>query len=170
MTETAVVVLVPAADPAFMALRRMHDPSGADGLGCHVTIISPFLEAADVHEATLARLQTALAGCAPFTVRLGGLARFAEETPALYATVDPTEPFVAMTRVVGAEFGLAPYGGVHDEIVPHLTIGISDDPAVLDRIEPTAATALPITAEVGAVDVVVHEPAGWQTAHSIALG
>jgi hypothetical protein len=74
-----------------------------------------------------------------------------------------------MTRAVGAEFGLEPYGGVHEEIVPHLTIGISDDPAVLDCITPTAAAALPITAEIGAVDLVVHEPAGWRTAHSIPL-
>jgi 2'-5' RNA ligase len=170
MTDTAVVVLVPAADPAFTALRRTHDPSGADGLGCHVTIMSPFLDAADVDDATVKRLGRALAATPPFTVRMGGLARFTEEMHALYATVDPTGPFVAMTRAVGAEFGLEPYGGIHEEIVPHLTIGISEDPAVLDRIAPIAEAALPITGEIGAVDVVFHEPAGWRTAHSIRLG
>jgi 2'-5' RNA ligase len=170
MTETAVVVLVPAADPAFMPLRRVHDPSGAEGLGCHVTIMSPFLDAADIDESTLVRLRSALAATAPFTVRLDGLARFTEGMPALYATVDPTEPFIALTRAVSAEFGLEPYGGIHEEIVPHLTIGVSDDPAVLDRIAPIAATALPLSSEIDAVDVVVHEPAGWRTADSISLG
>jgi hypothetical protein len=132
--------------------------------------MSPFLVAADVDDATLERLGTALAGCAPFTMRMGGLARFTEDIHALFATVDPTGPFIAMTRAVGAEFDLALYGGVHEEIVPHLTIGISDDPAVLDGIAPIAEAALPITAAVGEVDVVVHEPAGWRTAHTIALG
>jgi len=153
VTDTAVVAPVPAADPAFTHLRRMHDPSCSDGLGCHVTIMFPFLDAADVDESTLGRLGSALAARPAFTVRLGGLARFTEERHALYATVEPTGPFVAMTRAVGAEFGLEPYGGVHEEIVPHLTIGIRDDPAVL-----------------GAVDVVVHEPVGWRRAHSIRLG
>jgi hypothetical protein len=59
---------------------------------------------------------------------------------------------------------------MHDDVVPHLTIAISDDDALLARVEAEVARALPISAPVGSVDVWEHEPAGWRLLDRIVLG
>lgn len=170
VSESAVVVPIPQAEPAFAALRRGHDPSAANGMGCHITVLYPFVPPDLLDERSIEALRRSLAGIAPFTVTLARLGRFAGDMHVLYAVPEPAEPFIAMTDAVSAQFRLDPYGGAHETVLPHLTIAVTDDPGLLDRIEPAAAVGLPITAPVDRLDLAVHEPAGWHTAHSIALG
>ena len=42
MAETAIVVLVPEAEPLVGAFRRNHTAEGAHGMGAHVTLLYPF--------------------------------------------------------------------------------------------------------------------------------
>jgi 2'-5' RNA ligase len=167
VAETALVVKIPQAEPAFEQLRQEHDPSARDGMPCHLTILYPFVEV--IEASVLDELRATLAGWSAFELELGRLERFAGEEHVLYAAPDPAEPFVAMTGAVCTRFGLLPYGGVHDEVLPHMTIAISNDPAVLDGIEPMAAAGLPIRTRVEVVDLAVREPDGWRMAHSIPL-
>jgi hypothetical protein len=46
-----------------------------------------------------------------------------------------------------------PYGGPHDEVVPHLTVGHGVDPAELRNAERQIAPDLPIKTTVAAVEL-----------------
>src|SRR5438067_13205127 len=101
-----------------MQHRREHTVSGAEGLGAHVTVLYPFVEHIDGR--VTAELGDELSGMRRFPLTLACLRRF--PPPAvLYAAPDPVRPFVDLTQRVAERFQLQPYGGAHDEIVPHLT-------------------------------------------------
>jgi 2'-5' RNA ligase len=168
MAETALVVLVPAADPAVMRHRREHTVSGAEGLGAHVTVLYPFIEAEHLNDAVLAALRDELSGMRRFRLTLARLGRF--PPPAvLYAAPEPAQPFMELTQRIAERFDLEPYGGEHEEIVPHLTIACGDDPTVLDRIEHLVAPLLPIATIVDAVHVVERAAGRWGVAATVAL-
>ena len=169
MSESAVVVPVPQAEPGLAGLRRVHDPSAAQGMGCHITVMYPFVLPRLLDKNTVHALRDTLAGIGPFTLALARLERFTGDTHVLYAVPEPAEPFIAMTHAVSERFHLAPYGGAHDTVHPHLTIAVTDDERLLDGIEPAAANALPIAARIDRVDLAVREPDGWRTHHSIPL-
>lgn len=139
MAETAFVVRVPEAEPYVSALRRRFDPSARLGMRAHVTLLYPFMPPERITEAVISRAQLAAEGAAAFRYRLARICRF-EET--LYLSVEPVEPFVALTRRLAEGFPqFAPYGGRHKEVVPHLTVA-HGEPDV-DRVARELSPALP---------------------------
>ena len=54
--ESALVLAVPEAEAAVGALRAAHDPSAADGMPAHITLLYPFRDPARVDAALLAEL------------------------------------------------------------------------------------------------------------------
>ena len=79
-----------------------------------------------------------------------------------------------MTRTVAAAFpGYLPYGGAHDEAVPHLTVG--DRPAGgavdLRAAEAELLPALPITARISRVWLMAGTtaPDSWRTMAELPL-
>ncbi len=144
---TAVVVPVPGARSVVTA-RGWTLPGRA---APHVTVLYPFRPAAALDADTLARLQAAVAGVSPFRFRLSHLARFTD-TRVLYLAVDPVDPFVELTRRLVETFPEhPPYGGRFDEIVPHLTVHVGDEPSSLhDRI----ASRLPVPCQAESAELV----------------
>src|SRR5436190_15407498 len=144
MPETAIVALFPELDPLLSGWLRRYTPSGARGLGPHVTLNVPFADSSVVGE-HLAELAGELAQFAPFDIVLRSAARF---PGTLYLAPEPAEPFVAMTEALGRAFpDFPPYGGEFDEIVPHLTIAQGDD-SLLDAIEAELTEELPLETRV----------------------
>jgi 2'-5' RNA ligase len=115
-------------------------------------------------------LRSELARFPSFTLTLSRLGRFDGSPAVVYAEPEPPEPFLAMTERLTARFGFLPYGGVHDELIPHLTLAVGDDPRVLDTIASNAARRLPISCGVDAAEVWEHAPSGWRMLHRLALG
>jgi 2'-5' RNA ligase len=167
VSETVVVVPVLDAEPLVGAFRRLHTEDGAEGMPAHVTLLAPFVDGGRLD---VGALRGEIAWFRPFELALHRLARF-DGTPAvLYAVPDPAAPFVAMTEALSARFGVLPYEGAHDEIVPHLTIAISPDAVVLERIEAALAPSLPIATAVACADVWTHGPGRWTLTHRLPLG
>ena len=165
MPETAIVALFPELDPLLSGWLRRYTPSGAGGLGPHVTLNVPFADSSvvGVH---LAELAGELAQFAPFDIVLRSAARF---PGTLYLAPEPAEPFVAMTEALGRAFpDFPPYGGEFDEIVPHLTIAQGDD-SLLDAIEAELAEELPLETRVERVWLVENTSTGWSRHTGFAL-
>jgi 2'-5' RNA ligase len=102
------------------ALRRRFDPSARLNMPAHVTLLYPFMPPELVTEAVTSRARLAAEGAVAFRYRLVRICRFAET---LYLSVEPVEPFVALTRRLAEEFPhFPPYGGRHQDVVPHLTV------------------------------------------------
>ena len=170
MDETAVVVTVPAADAVVSRFRREHTPSGAEGMPAHVTVLFPFVDPARLEAGMLDALGRELAAFPPFELTLAALRRFDGPPAVLYLAPAPSEPFVAMTRALGARFGILPYGGEHADVIPHLTVATRAEPAVFDAIGDEVARELPVRGRVDAAEVWGHDAEGWRLLERVALG
>ncbi len=109
------------------------------GVPPHVTLLIP--APPDVDAAA-----EALCPFGAFDVTFAGFGRF----PAtLWLAPEPAAPFVAMTEALVQAFpDHAPYGGLFEEITPHLTVAQGGE---LDAAETTLAAALPLGSRASSV-------------------
>jgi hypothetical protein len=143
--RSALVVEVSEAAPAVDGWReRTSAAKPSNGVPAHVTVLFPFVPAAEIDAELLAGLRALFEDHPPFRFELRECRRF----PAvLYLAPEPPEPFVALTDAVAAAYpGYTPYEGAFDSIVPHLTAA-EGEPAVLDRAERDIRRWLPLAAE-----------------------
>jgi len=162
VAESAIVVLVPEADPVVGAFRRNHTAEGAHGMGAHVTLLYPFGDASLLDAARMARVSEALGPFSVFDFSLAAAMRFPANPRVLCLRPEPDEPFRAMTAALVAAFPEhPPYGGKYDDPIPHSTVAIGAD-AVLDAIEHELAGSLPIAARAVEATLFEHAAAGWR--------
>jgi 2'-5' RNA ligase len=170
---TALIVAVPEAEPVVGELRRAYDPSAAWGVPAHVTVLFPFVPAADVDRHTAA-MRELFAETAGFEYRFSRVGRFGDTT--VYLAPEPQQPFTGLTRLVAARWPeYPPYEGVHDVVIPHLTVGDMLEAETADRIETMAVAALdrhgPISGRATAVTLIVEDDRGqWSTGRVFPIG
>ncbi len=175
-TETAVVVLVPEAEPLVGTHRARLDPAASWGVPAHVTVLYPFVPPDAVDGGVLERLAAAVATVDAFEARLTGLRWFREDV--VYLAPEPVGRFRALTTAVHAAFPEhPPYGGAHEDVVPHLTVGTSGAAgAVADlRAAEAAITADPVQGVEHRVTEVVlmagtQAPGAWHVVAALPLG
>jgi len=158
--RSSLVLLVPEADPVVHDVRLVHDPAAAAGILSHVTLLFPFVPADQLDAAVLDRVRAQVAGTGPIDMRFDRTARF--PGVAYLALADPA-PVLQLIATLAAEWPAYPlYGGLHAEVVPHLTIGHGTE-ATLDMIEAVVAPQLPIASRAREVTVLVEDAGRWQT-------
>jgi 2'-5' RNA ligase len=171
--ETALVVLVPEAEALVRSFREKHDPSAADGMPAHITLLYPFKALADVGPNELESLRNCFARFAPFHFTLASTGRFAAHV--LYLVPTPDEPFRQLTMAIWERYPeTPPYGGKFPDVVPHLTVAEAEDDTLLDRIADDFTRALmanaaapALAAEVALMD---NSSGTWEVRTSIRLG
>jgi 2'-5' RNA ligase len=171
VAPTAIVV--PFHDvPAVVAAHRQElTTDGAAGMPPHITLIYPFVDDADLKDDEIGRLRDVLDTFAPFDVTFVRFGRFEAVPPVLYLEPEPAEPFLAMITALEREFpAFPPFGGVHETVIPHLTIAYTDDATALEAVEAAVERHLPIHAHVDDVALMEHRADGWQLRGRIALG
>jgi 2'-5' RNA ligase len=128
--STAIVVLTPEAEPLAGDYYREHSNAGRDGMTPHVTLLVPFVPAAGMDEDVSHRLDRLFAGFQAFVYHLPRLEYF--ESGVLYLAPEPPRPFVDLVLALTEEFpDYPPYEGIHEDVVPHITIAQSDDPDLI---------------------------------------
>lgn len=169
--STALVVEIPEAEPVVAGHRQRFDTSAALGVPAHVTVLYPFVAASAVDDRLIATLTELFAGCPTFAYRFSRTAWFDHEV--LFLAPDDPGPFRALTDLAAATFPeYPPYGGVHDEVVPHLTV--ADEVGDIERMRAVAQdieARLPITGSAPEV-VLLHQtaPGGrWERFTGFAL-
>jgi hypothetical protein len=158
LRRTALIVAVPEAEDAVSAARLEPDASARRGVPAHITVLFPFLPPDEIDPAALRELFDTHA---QFTFILDRVARFAEGPVWLHP--EPSEPFAELTRAVWARWpDHPPYGGIHDDVIPHLTV--SETPVDVDF-------ALPIHARAREVALLEEEELGsrWISRARFAL-
>ena len=172
MIESALLVLVPEAEPLVGPFRAEHDPAAAEGIPAHVTVLYPFVAPAD-HDAAVDRaLAETFASFAPFEGRFAEIKRL---PGVLTLAPEPAERFRELTVSLWQRFpDHPPYGGKHPDIVPHLTIGLNDDETALDSLERAFAVAaadhLPISSTVRSVALMDNSSGRWAVRSAYPLG
>ena len=168
-TEPPSGIAIPfGAPPRITRLRRRWDRAAGQGAEPHVTILYPFLPASNLTAAVRAELAALAAAVRPFDVTFGSLRRLDD---VVWLEPEPAEPFRALTSAVVARWpAWRPYGGVFDELIPHLTVVESDD-APLDEIAATAKLDLPFDQRASAMEVWRQDAAGrWHPHWRLPLG
>lgn len=121
-------IIVPVQVPvAVNRLRDRMDPSAAQGVPAHVTLIYPFMAVDGLKDNVRRRIEQIVGNEPAFSFTLGSVGRWPN---VVYLTPEPAEPFRRLTRVLAEAFpDYPPYQGAHDDVVPHLTIAqdVPDD-------------------------------------------
>lgn len=145
--QTAIIVEVPAAEPAVRRWRERYDASAPYGVPAHVTVLVPFLHVDQVDEAVLDDLRAIFAGHPAFDLELRSFGRF---PTVLYVEPEPAEPFQRLTAAVYARWPeYPPYRGEHGtEVIPHLTVAHDVGEEILAEARRDVASRLPVRTTV----------------------
>jgi len=134
------------------------EPVGVDNdLPAHVTVLVPCPGDAGV-------VAEVLAPFGPFDVIFPRLERFPE---LVWLAPEPAEPFIAMTEAMVERFPeYPPYGGIHDRIVPHLTVAKT----LLDETAALVEPRLPLRSRAETVVLYEHVEADhWHEVETFLL-
>jgi 2'-5' RNA ligase len=152
------------------AWRLQYASDAADGMWAHITLIYPFRDSARIDAETMRGIASVVTSFVSFTFMLTTVEYFRSPLVVLYLALEPAAPFQELTRALARMFpDASPYGGVFDEIVPHVTIADENDPEILATIEAEVGSRLPIKAIAREVELVEHAPQGWSRRQSFRL-
>ncbi|MEE4545625.1 2'-5' RNA ligase family protein [Streptomyces sp. V4-01] len=165
--STALVAMVPEADPLVAGARGQYDPAAAAGVPAHVTVLYPFLPADQVDDGVRAALRALFAGHQPFELDFAGFGRFPD---LLWLAPEPDRPLRALTAAVEAGWPQAPAYGGRFEPVPHLTIAGGQPQETYEALARALAPGLPLHSRVTEASLVVHDGLRWQLRETFLLG
>jgi len=160
----ALVVLVPEAEPVVGPSRTLHTQDGAAGMPAHVTLLYPF---APIDMVDIDAVRQIAAAALPFAYEL----RAVHEWPdgVVYLEPNPDVPFVELTLRLAARFpDYPPYGGIHDDVTPHITVVHTDDPRARADAAASVAGSLPIRCDADEI-WLMHEVNGRWRGHTPLL-
>lgn len=167
--HSAVIVPVPDAERLVAAVRRDYDQSAAFGAPAHLTLVYPFF-AAPVPDEIVHELAGLFASARPLLLRFESFGRF----PAtLFLKPAPGEPIVTLVEDLVRRWPeRPPYGGIFDEIVPHLTVADEQhDPTLLDRLEAAMAPGLPLVTTLAEAWLIESDERGfWRRRATFRFG
>ena len=167
MSQTAVLVHVPEAEPVVGRWRLQHTYDAPLGIPAHVTLLVPWVPVDELTDHTEERLAKLIGEAEPFDVTFGRTARF---TDVLYLEPQPSEPFSALTAAIAAEWPEhPPYEGVHEAVIPHLTVAEGEDD-LLERIRADVEPKLPLKTRVTEARLFAEDETGrWHERSRLPL-
>jgi hypothetical protein len=168
--QSALVAMVPECGRVIESFRSRHDPSAADGLPAHITLLFPFRPPNTVDKTVVQGLEELFESFSAIHYRLADFRRF---PGVLYLAPEPDEPFRKLTLAIwerNPQF--PPYAGKHPDIV--LTVAQSPDERELDQIEEELMRAskqvLPIAASIQEVTLIDTLIGRWRVRHTFRFG
>ncbi|WP_307793175.1 2'-5' RNA ligase family protein [Amycolatopsis sp. MtRt-6] len=155
---TALVILLPTAEPALAAARRVDPALVRPGLPAHVTALYPFLPDTSLTEEVVAAVRSLAAGFSPPEVELTELVT----APGFVALAAPSLQPIADAACARWP-GIPPYGGrFGPRPAAHLTVAMGGSADTLDRVARDVRPLLPITGRAAALQLVAQTDRGWE--------
>jgi 2'-5' RNA ligase len=171
VAATAIVVPVPEADSVVDLLRRNNTLVGAEGMPSHVTLIYPFIDNGILTSGRVGDVREVVEQFREFRFELRSVGRFrgGQESHLWLAPV-PGDPFIEIVRALEARFPEYPsFAGEFRDVVPHLTVASSPDESLLDQIQATLTTALPLGAVAREVRIMEYVGDQWRVKARLPL-
>jgi 2'-5' RNA ligase len=120
----------------------------------HITVLYPFVPTEEINERLHAELRELFAAHPAFSFSLPRVARFPEVA---WLAPEPAEPFTRLTDAIATRYpDYPPYEGIHDEVIPHLTVA-EGDAELQDEVDAALTQHLPIEATVHEVALFVED-------------
>lgn len=170
VARTGLVIAVPEAEPVVGPHRSRLDAGAALGAPAHVTVLFPFVPAAQIDDDVLGRVAATSRAIPSFGYRFSRTAWFDDRV--LYLAPDDDAPFRELTERIHAAFpGFPPFEGLFEDVVPHLTVGHEQPLPHLEEAEHDVRQHLPIAGHAAEVLLLAQdEPGGrWRTAQRFPL-
>jgi 2'-5' RNA ligase len=163
-------IIVPVEVP--MGVRRLRDrldPSAAQGVPAHVTLLYPFMPLAALTEEVREEVGRIVAAQPAFSFALTRVERWPD---VVWLAPEPDAPFRALTERLATAFpDYPPYGGAYPAVVPHLTVAQDPRPGYLEAAEHALPALLPIRDVCREAWLIAHAPQEpWHTVWRLALG
>lgn len=156
---TAIIVPVLEAEAVIGELRRLHSPSGRDGMIAHVSLLAPVAGVDYEAVREVAAEQPAFSFC------LAEVGRFES---AVYLAPDPPEPFEVLATALRLRMPAEPLPG--GRMIPHVTVASRVEAATLDEVEQRIQTLLPIEATARTISILERGPdSHWRELRSFAF-
>ena len=162
-------LIVPIALPvALRPVRDAADRMAGRGVPAHVTILFPFLADADLGPPARAVAAEIAAHRPAFVARFDHVERHDEM---VWLVPRDAGPFLDLTAAVVERWpDHPPYGGIHDILIPHLTLVETDDPAARELADRLAREVGPFDSAVTEVCLIAESATGsWRTRWRLPL-
>ena len=155
---TGIVVPLPDLQPLVGPIRARFD-AAYPAVPAHVSALVPWIPPDELTEADLDGLAQLAKEWQPFDVSFGAFGRFEigdAEFDVHYLAPEPAEDFLTLTEDICSVWPeYQPYEGVHDEVVPHLTLASTATDAEAAEFRRQLSAELPIRTR--ATELVVFE-------------
>jgi 2'-5' RNA ligase len=158
--DSALVVPVPAAEPLVSSWRDRFDSSAAHGMPAHITALYPFLDEKRITASVIAHLSRLCRELPILDVEFTRTRRF---PTVIYLDPEPAEGLQRLTTTIFEQWPEAPpFGGIFDEVIPHLTIGNGVDDSAMAAIDAEVLGRLPLRARLAEACLFIFDGARWQ--------
>ncbi len=169
--ESSLVICVPQAEELVNPFRQLHDPVAQLGMPAHITLLYPFLAPNRINKNVIATLNNLFFQYSRFLFQLKYIRSFPET---LWLAPNLPRCFKKLTQAIVSSYPeRQPYGGIYNEVIPHLTIADRKTPEELSQIahkfEAIASKYLPLESLADKVKLFIKNQGNWQEAHSFAL-
>jgi 2'-5' RNA ligase len=165
--QTALVVVLDDIAALADPWRQRFNSSAAEGMPAHVTVLVPFLHVDRLDPAAIDELTALFARQERFRAAFDRVGRFPH---VLYLAPTPAQRFRDLTEAVVARWPEAPpYGGLHAELTPHLSVADGQRPEIFDEVEAAMEARLPVSATVSSVSLFVHDGTCWHRRNDFPL-
>jgi 2'-5' RNA ligase len=166
---SALILVVPEAEPLVGKWRTLYDPVAREGVPPHVTVLFPFKAFGEIDAEDRRALGEVFAGEAAFDVAFRSLGRFPD---VVWLAPEPAEPVKRLTAALALRFPDYPlYGGAFAEVVPHLTVA-QGEARVLEDVtrELERVLTAPVRSRVADCALYSNEGEGWHERLRFPLG
>jgi 2'-5' RNA ligase len=160
--KAAIIAPVAAAEPVVGEVRARLDPAAGWGVPAHVTILFPFVPPTLIDASTIESARQAIVDLRPVQVTFSQIRWFDDRV--LYLAPEPDDWFrLATDRLCSAFPDYPPYGGVFDDVVPHLTVADRANLEEMQAAEAVVEKRLPIACVVDHLWLMTGtaRPDGW---------
>lgn len=175
-TERESAIIAPIRLPSALAEIRLRETrDGPAGVPGHVTLLYPFVTPGLIDSSVLAAVGRVIGTASAFDVRFREVRHWEPGEGASEGVVwlepEPSAPFNELTHALFAAFPVyAPYGGMHDETIAHVSLAAIDR-RHQDAVETEARRWLPFRRRVGTATLIVEGVDGrWRTRRRFLLG
>ncbi len=168
--ESALLIPVPESEPLVSDWRSLYDGSAARGMPAHITLLYPFVAPGEIDDELIEELGSHFARKRAFTYSYPTTARF---PGVLYLAPDADAPFSKMISALEKRFpDCPPYGGLFEDVIPHLTVGDCRnrlDLALMNRMDAELMPQLPLEARASEVWLMTSRRGRWRKRHVFPL-
>jgi 2'-5' RNA ligase len=168
--EGESAIIVPVQVPIALArLRDRMDPSAAQGVPAHVTLLYPFMPPAALTNQVRATVERIIAAQPSFPFTLTSVVRWPN---VVHLAPEPAEPFRALIGALAEAYpDYPPYGGAHAEVIPHVTIAQDVPEDYYAAAEHALPAMLPIRDVAREAWLIGHTPEQpWHTLWRLPFG